>query len=47
MAVTTIRVERDKLARFSEICRAEHSSVNQVFRRLIDERLAEADREAA
>ena len=45
LTVTTLRVERTKLDRFGEIADAEHRTISQQLRHLIDQAIAEADRE--
>lgn len=45
LAVTSLRIERDKLARYRDLVAREHRTVVGDLRRYIDERLA-ADREA-
>ncbi len=45
LAVTSLRIERDKLDRYREIVAREHRTVVGDLRRYIDQRLA-ADREA-
>lgn len=45
LTVTTLRVERTKLDRFGEIADAEHRTISQQLRHLIDQAIADADRE--
>ena len=45
LTVTTLRVERTKLDRFGEIADAVHRTISQQLRHLIDQAIAEADRE--
>jgi predicted DNA-binding ribbon-helix-helix protein len=47
VAVYTLRIDRSRLDRLHEIAAADHRTVSQEIRRLIDERIAEAEREAA
>lgn len=44
-AVFSLRIAREKLDRFREIVEAEHRTMNQEFRRYVDERIAESDAE--
>lgn len=43
LTVTTLRVDRQKLDRLDEIAAAEHRTVSQQLRHLIDQAIAEAD----
>lgn len=45
LTVTTLRVEREKLDRFGEIAESQHRTVSQQLRHLIEQAIAEADRE--
>lgn len=47
MVVTTLRLPKEKLDRFREIAALEHRSTSGEMRRLIDERIADHDGEAA
>ena len=42
-AVFTLRLDRSRLARLHEIAAAEHRTVSQEIRRLIDERIAKEE----
>ena len=42
-AVTSIKIERGQLDAFKKVARANHRSVSQELRRLIDQRIAEHD----
>lgn len=43
LAVTSVKIEKDKLDRFREIARANRRSISQELRWLIDQRIAETD----
>lgn len=43
MVVTTLRIEREKLARFKELAALEHRTSAQEIRALIDARIAQHD----
>ena len=45
LTVTTLRVEREKLDRFGEIAVSQHRTISQQLRHLIEQAIAEADRE--
>lgn len=47
IAVTSVRIERDKLDAFRRIADANRRSVSQELRWLIDRRIEEADAKAA
>lgn len=47
LAVTSVRIERDKLDRFKQVADAHRRSVSQELRWLIDQAIEEADDEAA
>lgn len=45
LTVTTLRVDREKLDRFGEIAESQHRTISQQLRHLIEQAIAEADRE--
>jgi hypothetical protein len=45
MAVTSIRIERDRLQAFKEVAAANRRSVSQELRWLIDQHIAEFDQD--
>jgi len=47
MVVTTLRLPKDKLERFRELAALEHRTTSGEMRALIDQRIAEAEQEAA
>lgn len=47
MVVTTLRIERDKLARFKAIAAEDHRTSAQEIRAMIDARISEHEKRAA
>lgn len=45
LTVTTLRVDREKLDRFGEIAESQHRTISQQLRHLIEQAIAEDDRE--